>query len=212
MNAAQPLQSPSSQTPPTPQKKGNGLAITALVLAALFFLPFIPTIGLVLGIIALATGRSKTMSIVAICLGGFFTLTMGVYVAVAIPAFMKYIRRAKTVEATANVRALADGIAALGPQQWAQLADGDWTPAGSACGQPLGKFPPQPAAWQGEPWKSLGFALDTAHYYQYRVARDGGGFVVEARGDLDCDGVFSRFVRHVTPDGVGPLQSENEIE
>ena len=68
------------------------------------------------------------------------------------------------------------------------------------------------AAWEGEPWKTLGFALDEAHYYQYRVTRDGGGFVVEARGDLDCDGVFGRFSRQVTPDGVSPLQSEKEIE
>ena len=61
------------------KKKGNGLAITALVLSSVFFLPIIPFFGLVLGIIALTTGRSKPMSIVAICLGAFFTLMTGIY-------------------------------------------------------------------------------------------------------------------------------------
>ncbi|MCU1276755.1 MAG: hypothetical protein JWM53_301 [bacterium] len=194
------------------KKKGNGLAITALVLSALFFLPIIPFFGLVLGIIALATGRSKPISIVAVCLGAFFTLMTGVYAAVAIPAFMKYIRRSKTVEASMNTRLLADAVARLSAQQWADLAESDWTPAGSACSQPNGKFPVDASAFGGEPWATIGFSVRDPHYYQYRVRRDAGGFVAEARGDLDCDGKFSHFARAIKPDGAGPLTTEDDLE
>ena len=197
---------------PAAKKKGNGLAITALVLSAVFFLPIVPFFGLVLGIIALATGRSKPISIVAVCLGAFFTLMTGVYAAIAIPAFMKYIRRSKTVEASMNTRQMADAVARLSAQQWAQLAESDWTPAGSACAQPNQKFPANAAAFAGEPWATLGFGVSDPHYYQYRLRRNDGGFVVEARGDLDCDGKFSRFARAVKPDGVGPLTTEDELE
>jgi hypothetical protein len=36
--------------------------------------------------------------------------------------------------------------------------------------------------------------------------------VAEARGDLDCDGKFSHFARSITPDAVGELTSEDELE
>ncbi|HEX8950549.1 MAG TPA: DUF4190 domain-containing protein, partial [Polyangia bacterium] len=181
-------QTTASQPPsPTTQqkKKGNGLAIAALVLSSVFFLPIIPFFGLVLGIVALTTGRSKPMSIVAICLGGFFTLMTGVYAAVAVPAFMKYIRRSKTVEATMNTRTLADAVMRLDAAAWSKLAESDWTPAASACGQPGDRYAADASAFSGEPWATLGFSVAEPHYYQYRLRRDAGGFVVEARGDLD---------------------------
>jgi disulfide bond formation protein DsbB len=208
MDPAPPSPTPTTTTP----KKGNGLAITAVVLASLFFLPLIPFIGLVLGIVALATGRSKAISITAICLGGFFTLVMGMYFAIAVPAFMKYIRRSKTVEATMEVRRISDSLMAMQAQQWASLPATDWTPPGTACGQPQNKFAANPAPWQAEPWRSLGVSMDQAHYYQYRITRDDHGFLVEARGDLDCDGKMSYFQRQVSADGVGPLVTADEVE
>jgi hypothetical protein len=199
-------------TPPVTKKKGNGLAITALVLSSVFFLPIIPFFGLVFGIIALTTGRSKPMSIVAICLGGFFTLMTGMYAAIAIPAFMKYIRRSKAMEARTNTRAIADAIAAKPALEWAKLAESDWTPPVTACGQPNDRYPADPAVFAGEPWSSLGFQIDGTHYYQYRIRRDPHGFVVEAQGDLDCDGKLAHFARTVAADGPGPLTTENELE
>ena len=179
-------------------KKGNGLAITALVLSSVFFLPVIPFFGLVLGIIALTTGRSKPMSIVAICLGAFFTLMTGIYAAIAIPAFMKYIERAKESEARVNLAALATAAAALDEKQAAELPGADWTPAGSACAQPDQKFAVDGAAWQREPWHTLGFSIERPHYFQYRASRVSGGFRFEARADLRCNG-------HVTELSRDPL-------
>lgn len=176
-------------------KKGNGLAITALVLSALFFLPIVPLVGMVLGIVALTTGRSKPMSIVAICLGGFFTLMMGVYAAIAIPAFMKFIERAKEAEGRTNIRAIETAAAALTEDQAATLPDADWTPAGNACAHPDHKFPVDAAAWEREPWRTLGFRIEQPNYFQYRIARVTGGFHVEARADLRCNGHFTELSR-----------------
>jgi hypothetical protein len=211
MSTPEPLRPPLPAVPTVATPK-NGLAITAVVFSALFFIPLASIVGLVLGIVALASGRNKAMSIVAICLGGFFSFFIGIYAAIAIPAFIKFVRRSKSTEAMMNTRQLADRVAAMPAEDWAKLADADWTPAGSACGNVGNKFAANPAAWAGEPWKTLGFAVETPHYYQYRVARESQGFVVEARGDLDCDGIFSRFARHVTPAGPGPVETENEIE
>jgi disulfide bond formation protein DsbB len=208
MEPAPPSATPTTTTP----KKGNGLAIAALVLACVFFLPPLSLIGLVLGIVALATGRSKAISIVAICLGAFFTFIIGIEIAVAIPAFVKYVRRSKTVEASMEVRRISDSLMAMEAQQWASLPATDWTPPGTACGQPQNKFAANPAPWQAEPWRSLGVSMDAPHYYQYRITRNDHGFLVEARGDLDCDGQMSHFARQVSSDGVGPLQTKNELE
>ena len=197
---------------PAAKKKGNALAITALVFSALFFLPGANFVGIILGIIALATGRSKTISIVAICLGAFMVFMTGIYAAIAIPAFMKYVRRSKTVEASMNTRAIGSAIAALPAVEWAKLTESDWTPPGTACGQPRDKFPADAAAFAAEPWQTLGFQVAEAHYYQYRVRRNDHGFVVEARGDLDCDGKFSHFARDVSAEGVGALTTEDELE
>ena len=176
-------------------KKGNGLAITALVLSALFFLPIVPLVGLVLGIVALATGRSKAISIVAICLGGFFTLMMGVYAAIAIPAFMKFVERAKQAEANASLSALANAAAGLDEKQAAQLPEADWTPPASACAQPDHKYAADAALWQAEPWRTLRFQPPPRHYFQYRAVRVSGGFRFEARADLRCDGHVTQVAR-----------------
>lgn len=182
--------------------KGNALAIVALVMSAMFFLPLVPLVGLVLGIVAIATGRSKPISIIAICLGALFTLMMGVYAAIAIPAFLEFIERSKQAEARANLGSLANAAAALDENQAAQLPDADWTPAGNACALPHHKFPADAAAWQREPWRTLGFQPYGSLYFQYRVTRVSGGFRAEARADLKCDGHFTELSRD--PVSVSP--------
>ncbi|MDB4967744.1 MAG: hypothetical protein JWN44_3433 [Myxococcales bacterium] len=210
MDAAPALNAPKPRSPK--RQPGNALPITALVFAALFFLPLVPTIGLILGVIALISGRSKAISIVAVSLGAFFTFMTGIYAAIAIPAFMKYIARAKSTEAIAQVASLGNAVSALDARHFAALADSQWTPAGSACAQPKQKFAADPTTWQAEPWKTLGFAVDRATAYQMRVTRNAQGFLVEARGDLDCDGKLSHFARQVTAEGVQPPEITDQFE
>ncbi len=142
---------------------------------------------------------------------------VGILAAIAIPAFMKYIRRSKTVEATMNVRKLYDGAVELWETNHQLPPSTDWTPATGCCGGPDHKCLPDAATFAGKTWQALRFSIDDPYRYQYRVTSTKAGFVVEARGDLDCDGVFSSFKRtgtieagHVS--GGAGLESERDIE
>jgi type IV pilus assembly protein PilA len=151
---------------------------------------------------------------------GMIMPLVGIGAAVAIPAFMKYIRRSKTVEATMNVRRLADGAAGMMTEKKKPPKSTQWTPSASCCGKPGDKCAPDPTLWKSEPWSSLGFSVDDPFQYQYRVTSSGKGpkasITVEARGDLDCDGQWSSFKRTVTHDKSGPkvgeLQTADDVE
>ena len=152
---------------------------------------------------------------------------IGIAAAVAVPAFTKYLRRAKTVEATVNLRRILDGATAyavargpIGPK-FTFPASTPWTPARGCCGQRDNKCAPDPAAFSAPTWKALNFSVDEPHYYQYRVTSQGKGknatLTVEARGDLDCNGKAATFRRtlKVFPDSSvapGELETENESE
>jgi hypothetical protein len=209
MNAAPEL-APPPITPPPKQK--NGLAIVGVVFASLFFIPLLPLVGLIIGIVVLATGRHKTLGIVAICLGAFFTLFLGVEAAIAIPAFVKYVRRAKSVEATMNLRRIGENVMMLDAAKWAALPDSEWTPRDGACSYPKARHPVDASQWSVEPWKTIGFSVDDPSYYQYRLRRTSQGFVVEAQADLDCNGKFGHVSREITPSGVGELVGTDALE
>lgn len=153
----------------------------------------------------------------------------GVLAAIAIPAFMKYIRRSKTVEAAVHVRQIYDGAMAYGaakhvardgkPQPPHFPKSAPLTPATTACvdGQSV-KRPPDPSLWIHPTWQALGFTVTTPSYYQYEFISDGQKFTARAIGDLDCDGVLSTFERVGIFDETGELQGgaglyrANELE
>lgn len=193
---------------PQPQQKTSGLAITAFVLALLFFLPLIPLIGSVLGVVALIRHRpdrgGRGLAIAAIPTGLVVTLMLqGMIAAIAIPSFVKYLRKAKASEASQQLSRVRLQLLEYASTE-RQLADGrrvrvfpigltDWTPKTRCCEQPNGKCPADPVAFASGPWKELG--LDPTdgrhHYYQWRYRSNGLQAIVEARGDLDCDGDYS---------------------
>ena len=141
---------------------------------------------------------------------------IGILSAVAIPAFMKYIRRSKTTEAPMNVRRLADASAAYYEEHHSFPPSTEWAPPSTCCHHKGGKCPPSAAWWRGKTWQSLAFSVDEPFYYQYRYTNNGEGFVAEARGDLNCDGVFSSYKREGTVEGgavrITPLAVERELE
>jgi type IV pilus assembly protein PilA len=137
---------------------------------------------------------------------------IGILAAVAIPAFMKYVRRAKTNEAVLNIRKIYENsrsyffdermrqgsTTALSPQ----FPDSEaLTPAADCCFSPGGKCPADgPATWQTPTWQGLNFSVDDPHYYRFAYestgtagAGVGSVFTARAVGDLDCDGTFSTF-------------------
>ena len=160
----------------------------------------------------------------------------GVLAAVAIPAFMKYIRRSKTSEATMNLRKgfdsavtyyneeQADRTGAILPRHFPKsvaLTPGNPTKLMCKNGEST-KFVPTVDTWRHETWVALNFAVDDPFYYAYEFVSEGTGadaiFTVRAVGDLDCDGVLSTFERIGTADennfisGGAGLFSKEELE
>lgn len=135
---------------------------------------------------------------------------IGILAAVAIPAFMRYIRRSKSTEATINLRKIFDGAAAYYSDEHANRA-GDIlsrqfpasvasTPDVPACvaGESK-KFTPDADMWRQPTWSAVKFGIDDPFLFQYDFDSAGTGvgstFTVGAHGDLDCNGTLSTFER-----------------
>lgn len=141
---------------------------------------------------------------------------VGISAAVAIPAFLRYISRSKTVEATMNVRRLYDSSVSYYDAEHA-TATGNivppqfptsipLTPAEIPCGEAV---MPNARDWDHPGWEALNFSISDPHRYSYQYdssgERIGSTFTASAFGDLDCDGVISTFVR------VGEVEEGNYI-
>jgi prepilin-type N-terminal cleavage/methylation domain-containing protein len=164
---------------------------------------------------------------------------IGILAAVAIPAFMKNARKAKTVEATTNVKKMYDGARSYFEEE--RNARGSIVPLpkqfptspaaanpaiNACCGQAGDKCNPAVAAekngWSDPSWSALKFSMDDPHYYWYTYTGTGVGsnsqFTASANGNLDCDAVYSTFemTGAVAADGVVTGQagmfSNNDLE
>ncbi|MBW2730921.1 MAG: hypothetical protein JRH20_00925 [Deltaproteobacteria bacterium] len=126
---------------------------------------------------------------------------VGVLAAVAIPAFIKYLRKSKSMEAREGIQQLQRGAQTLfatrgGARKLARLKSTPWTPAQSSC-QRRAKSSAGLVTFKTPTFQALGFAPTPPYRYQYRVLRTGRGkalvLTLEARGDLDCDNTPSSF-------------------
>ena len=134
---------------------------------------------------------------------------IGILAAVAIPAFMKYIRRSKTTEAAMNVRKLYDSSVAYFESEHTDSSGTTLSkqfptaagpaPTATCCGQPGGKCKPDNTLWTASTWASLNFSVDDPFYYQYQYLSGGtdtaSTFKADAYGDLNCDTILSTFER-----------------
>jgi type IV pilus assembly protein PilA len=158
---------------------------------------------------------------------------IGILAAVAIPAFMKYIRRSKTVEATMNVRKLFDSSVAYYEAEHSNSSgtilakqfptSAPVAPAlGTCCGGAGGKCAPNVSNFASDSWSALNFSVDDPFYYMYQYVSSGtdtgANFQAWAFGDLDCDTIYATYMRggSVMADrsvsGGSGLYSKNEIE
>jgi len=64
-----------------------------------------------------------------------------------------------------------------------------FTPAATCCSATDYVCAESPAAWQGNAWAQLDFAIDRDHALVYRVQSNGTMLEVVARIDADCDGI-----------------------
>lgn len=140
---------------------------------------------------------------------GLWVAASGVLAAIAVPAFLKYLRRAKTAEAVMNLRIIFDSAISYWHEHGRFPATAPLTPAGrTACFEDKSeKMTPGPTDWAHPTWVELNFAIPDAHYYQYEFISHGGQFTARAFGDLDCDGVPSTFERVGSVDPTGEFVS-----
>lgn len=133
---------------------------------------------------------------------------LGILAAVAIPAFLKYIKRSKTTEATMNVRKLYDSSVTYFAAEHTSAA-GDIIsaqfPATAAALPATGtigdvKVTTAPGTWDAVgTWNALQFAVSDPSYFSYQYDSAGttnaAKFTATAFGNLDGDAIFSTFTR-----------------
>jgi prepilin-type N-terminal cleavage/methylation domain-containing protein len=158
---------------------------------------------------------------------------IGILAAVAIPAFTRYVKKSRTAEAAGHLNKEwagslsyyeTDHMATFGtllPKQfpgpsgiWAQAAE-----CGCSTGQ---RCAGNSSAWATAVWSALNFSLPDAHNYMPGYSGTGTGtasqFTAYAKGDLNCNGVLSEFVRSGGINGAGDVTGSyqptiiNELE
>lgn len=145
---------------------------------------------------------------------------LGVLSAVAIPAFLKFVRKSKTSEGPINIKAIANGA-----ETWyganhtyantghpmrrhfphdgnnSQVKNGPTTnrrPTEKHCKGGFAQYKKDVTQWDVNPWKRLKFAIGKAHYFQYYYTYNNSdakspSFTVRASADLDCDEHLSSY-------------------
>ncbi|MFH1130498.1 MAG: prepilin-type N-terminal cleavage/methylation domain-containing protein [Pseudomonadota bacterium] len=132
---------------------------------------------------------------------------IGILAAVAIPAFVKYLRKAKTVEATEGLDKVKTGA-----RQYFQVDHYDTTgnlvakqfpdsvgptPSAAHCSGATAKYLPVASDWNVPGWRELHFQQSEPHYFQWNWVSGGSNtgstYTADAYGDLDCDGSTSTY-------------------
>ena len=166
---------------------------------------------------------------------------LGILAAVAIPAFINYMRKAKTSEATLNIdRIFEGGISYFEAEHVARGVDGtvlqhclpltaNWCPDATP-GSEKYNADTTAAMWidvatnsEAVTWQALPFAMGDNHYYAYQFLNERGTadaipaayneivFYAAAMGDLDGDTEMSLFERAAAQTIEGTIQGSSGI-
>ncbi|MFH1532822.1 MAG: hypothetical protein ABIK09_19030 [Pseudomonadota bacterium] len=154
--------------------------------------------------------------------GGLMAMSAGLS-AMAVPAFIKYMRRAKTAEAVDLLDKIYKGAADYYATPRVSMegdlpcqfpVDSPLTPTALGCCDPSVdadgdcRCDANPAAWDMPGWAALKFEILDAHSFSYSFDSEGQGggamFTAHAQADLDGDGNFSTFQRF----GKGGLDND----
>jgi len=155
---------------------------------------------------------------------------LGILAALAIPAFIGYVRRSKTSEATGNVNSLFKSAASYMAVE--RTSKGIDASTGSSCAVGTEPLSPSPNASKqkyvpAENAQALGFAIADYIYYGYGFTsskaecgklKESPIYTFYAQGDLDGDSTSSKFELAASTDSEITLYHargfyiENEIE
>ena len=139
---------------------------------------------------------------------------IGILAAVAIPAFLEYMKRSKATEASLNLNKIGKAskrvkgeIGTYASEAGAMLPHSSGTCCGDSGGTPQinNKCTPTPAAFSdGAGWSHLEFSVDEPSVYSYQYVPVGGSaFTAYAVGDSDCDSVMATFTMLGTTTAAG---------
>jgi type II secretory pathway pseudopilin PulG len=116
------------------------------------------------------------------------SLTFGILAAVAIPAFMDYMKRSKQIESELMLRRLERAAQRYAIENNAlPRGSAPLTPATPCCAGP-NRHCADLQSWSTPEWQALDIAIEEPHLFQYSYESDGKTFTARAVGDLDCDG------------------------
>ena len=145
---------------------------------------------------------------------------VGILSSVAVPAFMRNARKAKTSEARVMVERLYNNARSYFSEEYNARGSGSvlarqfpatevLTPAISCCSSPGYRCAPSVAIWSTPSWIALKFAMTDPHYFRYAFVSSGtetsSQFSAQAYGDLNCDGTLSTF------EMIGSVQSDGTV-
>ena len=159
---------------------------------------------------------------------------IGILAAIAVPAFSRYVKKARTAEAVGHlnkewagslsyfVTDHTNGSGGVLPQQFPGPSAAWASASECACqtGQRCGSGNP---VWATDlVWLSLSFSLPDPHHYMPGYSGSGTGvsarFTAYAKGDMNCDNTLAEFIRvggvNSSGDPVGNFQPVvvNELE
>ena len=146
---------------------------------------------------------------------------IGILAAIALPAFVGYVRRSKTSEATSNLKSLFTGAAAYYNSERTTQGIGA-TSSGHCSVAAAGPLPDgNPGADKRQfnyttnaSFGQLGFSVADPHYFSYEIADSSSAcantqnatlYTMQAFGDLDGDGTNSTFELAVGSDANNEL-------
>ena len=136
---------------------------------------------------------------------------IGILAAVAIPAFMDYMKKGKSSEAELQLAKIKTNTkAAFNTDSSYPAVTAAVTPTSNCCTQNAGgkkKCAVAAADWGTASWQALDFQLDEPFYFQYQYTGTANTYTANAIGDLDCDGTAITYVLAGTVNNGNPSSS-----
>ena len=137
---------------------------------------------------------------------------IGILAAVAIPAFMDYMKKSKKTEAALQLNKIGKNDKAYFITNATYVVSSGATlpSGGTACSGPNGHYAVVSGAWLVSGWQDLDFQIDEPNLFKYTYTGGSTAASATAVGDLDCDGTFITYTLSMTSSGGNPAQALTE--